>query len=146
MHEADRSKHRLLSFSDSLRALSSPVRGYAAVLILGLSGCGRIPRISVDADGALVTSEGGASVELAISLARRPSGVITVAATSSDEAEGIASDPVRFDAHNWREPQIICPDHDRDGFVRRMNPKDHLSPLTVRSQSLRNSLSPNCGR
>ncbi len=92
---------------DILRASSSPLTFSGTILIFSLSGCGGIPRVSVDVDGESVTTEDGGSVELTIALAHMPSGVITVAATSSDEGEALASEPVRFDARNWRQPQII---------------------------------------
>lgn len=78
-----------------------------SILALGLEACGAVPRVSVEMEQRPVTSEEATSVELSVALSRRPSGVISVEAVSSNEAEGRVSDAVRFDARNWQEPQII---------------------------------------
>lgn len=46
-------------------ARESLLRVAAAILIGGLAACDAIPRVAVEADGALVTSEDGTSVALA---------------------------------------------------------------------------------
>lgn len=79
----------------------------APLCALPLLACTGIPRVNIESDQPLVTSEEGGSVEVAISLSRRPLGVITVMATSSNEAEAVSSEAVSFDEDNWDEPQII---------------------------------------
>lgn len=79
----------------------------AAALAWTLTGCDGIPRVNVETSDELVTGEDGSKVELAISLTQPPHGVISVDAISSNESEGRVSEPVRFDARNWHERQII---------------------------------------
>jgi uncharacterized membrane protein len=70
-------------------------------------GCAPAVEVKVGTHGDLVTSEAGKSVELAISLTEAPRGSVVVSATSSDPSEASTSAPVRFDATNWSEPQIL---------------------------------------
>jgi uncharacterized membrane protein len=65
------------------------------------------------------TSEVGGRVRLRVSLASRPRGKVTVAATSSDPTEGIAVGTLFFGPTDWTAPRDLVvvgqPDHRVDG-------------------------------
>jgi len=85
-----------------------------------LSACRAVP-IEITPSDELVTSEGGRTVSLAVSLLEPPHGTLTVSATSSDPSEASVSAPLRFDADNWETPQDLVVtglnDSEADGDV-----------------------------
>jgi uncharacterized membrane protein len=97
---------------------SSPWLLAAAVL----AGCGGSPEVELDLGDTTTTSESGGSVEVSISLARKPRGVVKVYAVSSDASEGRTSDPIQFDPTDWETPRKLTitgvDDGNDDGDIR----------------------------
>lgn len=77
------------------------------VLSVVMHGCDGIPRLDIEPQGHLVTTESGRHVDIQVSLYHSPNGVIRVTASSSDESEGKVEGEARFDSENWREPQTF---------------------------------------
>lgn len=62
------------------------------------------------------TTEAGGTAELQISLRSRPTGIVSVPFTSTDETEGIADgQSVEFDPEEWNEPRTISVEGVDDG-------------------------------
>lgn len=73
-----------------------------------LTACGGSPadgEIEVGATGR--TSEAGDSFAIELKLERRPLGVVTLYAISSDPSEGVVSQAVQFDESDWQRPQAL---------------------------------------
>lgn len=72
-----------------------------------VSACAPIPELEITTDDARSTSESGHTVAIRVRLAHRPHYAIKVHGESSDDTEGVVSGELRFDAHNWRAPQVL---------------------------------------
>jgi hypothetical protein len=75
--------------------------------LVSLGSCTGVPKVNVNAEGPLLTSEQGASFEITVTLARKPRGTVQVFAVSSDETEGSVSRSVQFQEDNWNQPQTL---------------------------------------
>jgi hypothetical protein len=81
-------------------------RGWLAIAAV-LAGCVGTPEVDLDLGDERETDEAGGHIEITITLARKPEGVFTIYAVSSDESEGSVSRPIQFDGQDWERPQSL---------------------------------------
>jgi uncharacterized membrane protein len=72
-----------------------------------LAGCVGTPEVDLELGDQRETNEAGGRIEITVTLARRPEGVFTIYAVSSDESEANVSSPIQFDGQDWERPQSL---------------------------------------
>jgi hypothetical protein len=103
----------------ALLTICNAIRGLLVTAMLG--ACGGTPDVDLDFGDATETSEAGGSVEVSLTLERKPRGVIRIYAVSSDPSEGVVSEAIQFDERDWDQPRTLTitgvDDPDVDGDV-----------------------------